>query len=143
MAISIGKMTLKENVILKAKKIVKSIDEQRLVFGFFSVIDINGETVYDLDNDAFDSTAFEKAVYAYVENYSRADAEHNEKPIGKLVESMFFSTEKQIMLGIDLNGVAWWGGFHINDDDAWEKVKKGEYGMFSIGGKGKYLTDGF
>lgn len=30
--------------------------------------------------------------------------------------------------------VGWWIGFRVTDDDVWEKVKSGEYSMFSIGG---------
>ena len=31
--------------------------------------------------------------------------------------------------------VAWWIGFYIEDDDAWQRVKNGTYKMFSIEGK--------
>ncbi|MCI8806493.1 MAG: hypothetical protein HFE59_11595, partial [Clostridiales bacterium] len=28
----------------------------------------------------------------------------------------------------------WWVGFHIDDAEVWEKIKNGEYRMFSIEG---------
>jgi len=40
-------------------------------------------------------------------------------------------------MGIDLGFEAWWVGFKVNKSeypDIWEKIKKGEYSMFSIGG---------
>lgn len=136
MAIKIGVARLP----VKSLKITKTMDEQRLVFGFFNVLEINNETIYDYEDDAFDPGAFEKAVYKYVENHSVADEQHNEQPIGKIVESMFFSKEKQEALGLNLGGVAWWGGFHITDENAWNRIKAGDYEMFSIGGRGKYAV---
>jgi len=53
------------------------------------------------------------------------------------VESCVFTEEKQKAMGL-LPGalpVGWWIGFHVDDDEAWEKIKNGTYKMFSIEGK--------
>ncbi len=30
---------------------------------------------------------------------------------------------------------AWWGGFRVDDDEVWERIKSGELRMFSIQGR--------
>ena len=54
-----------------------------------------------------------------------------------MVESVVFTKEKADALGIppDILPEGWWIGFRITDDEVWEKVKNGEYPMFSIEGK--------
>ena len=37
-------------------------------------------------------------------------------------------------LAKDALPLGWWVGFRVDDDAAWEGVKKGEYKMFSIQG---------
>ena len=136
----IGKMIKPNNKKLE-RILTKSSNELQIVFGFFNVTELDGSPVVDYDNDIFESLAVEKAVYKYVENSRVADLEHDKKPIGVLVESMFFSKEKQDLFGIDLNGVGWWGGFKIFDKKVWEDVKSGKLSMFSIGGITKEWQD--
>jgi hypothetical protein len=62
---------------------------------------------------------------------------HKEKGLGKLVESMVFTKEKQKAMGIDLGKSAWWLGFHVTDPEVWKRVEKGELRSFSIHGKGQ------
>lgn len=134
--VEIGKITF-----LKTKKknlntvITKSKDDQNLVFGFFNVTEIGDSSVIDYGRDSIDSDGLEKAVYDFVEKGGKVDVEHNGKPIGTIVESMFFSKEKQSSLGIDLGGVGWWGGFKIYDKAIWEDIKQGRLNMFSIAGR--------
>lgn len=54
-----------------------------------------------------------------------------------LIESVIFTPEKQKAMGLPegvLPEVGWWIGFYVTDDEVWEKVKSGEYPMFSIEG---------
>lgn len=56
---------------------------------------------------------------------------------GKLVESCVLTGRKAESHG-NPGGtvpVGWWIGFKIEDDAAWERVKSGQYRMFSIEGK--------
>ena len=49
--------------------------------------------------------------------------------------------EKQEAIGIPPGTlpVGWWIGFHVTDPEVWEKVKNGEYSMFSIGGEAERI----
>lgn len=122
-------------------QIYKKDDDKRLVFGWASVaIKANGEQVVDLQNDVIDPEDLEEAVYEYVLNFRDSGEEHNPdlRKKGKLVESVVFTKEKLRAMGIPEGTVplGWWIGFKIHDDDAWDKVKKGQYNMFSIEGTG-------
>jgi hypothetical protein len=120
--------------------IYKSDDEKRLVFGWASVaITVDGEELEDRQHDMIDPEDLEEAAYEYVLNFRDTGEEHlpGYRKKGKLVESCVFTKEKQRAMGIPegILPVAWWIGFYIEDDDAWQRVKNGTYKMFSIEGK--------
>ncbi len=118
-------------------KIKKINEDERLVFGWFSVVEKEGKLIKDSQGDYIEPEQLEKAVYSYVLDARIAGDSHIRKGVGQLVESIVFTKEKQEALGIDVGCVGWWGGFHIDDDEVWNKIKKGEYPMFSIGGTGQ------
>lgn len=128
--------------------ITKVSEDQRLVFGFFSINKIGDDLVEDLQGDIIETDTLEKAAYGFVLNARVAGEEHVRVNVGKLVESIAFTYEKQaaiqkcleaqgIAAKIDLGCEGWFGGFRVDDDDVWESVKKGDYPAFSIGGSGK------
>lgn len=123
---------------VKLKKMERREDDKRLVFGFFSIVEMQGQPVVDLQGDVIFEKDLEEAVYKYVKNSRMGDEKHDSRCKATLVESMLFTKEKQKALGIDLGFSGWWGGFHVHDDKMWEKIKNGEYESFSIGGAGKY-----
>ncbi len=119
-------------------KVLKSDDEQRLVFGWANVtIRIDGEQIVDWQKDIIDTEDLEKAAYEYVAHFGTAGEMHRRGGVGRLVESMVFTKEKATALEIpkDILPEGWWIGFHIEDEEVWEKVKSGVYPMFSIEGK--------
>jgi hypothetical protein len=121
-------------------KIIKSDDDQRLVFGWASVaVRPDGDQIIDYQGDAIDIGDLEQAAYDFVGKAGVAGEMHERVGVGTLVESMFFSKEKAAALGLP-DGIVpdggWWVGFHIDDDEVWQKIKDGEYSMFSIGGHG-------
>ena len=59
-----------------------------------------------------------------------------ERGVGRMIESMMFTCEKQDALGICLNMEGWWLGFKVDDPNTWAQIKRGELPEFSIGGKG-------
>jgi len=125
-------------------QIVKVDEEQRLVFGWFSVATEGGEEVVDSHQDIIEDAVLEKAAYNFV-IVARVGGDMHEKiGVGHLVESMVFTKEKQEALGIDLGRTAWWGGFYIPDDETWQKIKNGERPMFSIAGRAnrEEISDG-
>lgn len=122
--------------------IFKTDQDKRLVFGWASVaITADGQQIEDVQKDMIDPEDLEEAAYSYVLNFRDTGEEHipTLRKKGKLVESCVFTKEKQAAIGIPEGIVpeAWWIGFYIEDDEAWEKIKNGTYTMFSIEGKAK------
>jgi hypothetical protein len=118
-------------------EIKKTDEDQRLVFGWLSVaIDENGNPIVDSQRDIIPPDELENAAYEFVLYSRQAGEMHKTIGVGRLVESMVFTVEKQAALGIPpgILPVGWWVGFKIDDPEVWEKVKSGEYAAFSIGG---------
>ena len=119
--------------------VMKSDDDKRQVFGWGSVaVRADGEVIEDYQEDVIEIDELEKAVYDYTANFGTAGEMHERADIGKLIESVVFTKEKTAAMGIP-DGIlpaAWWLGFHITDEDVWEKIKTGTYSMFSIEGTG-------
>ena len=125
--------------------IFKTDQDKRLVFGWASVaITADGQQIEDVQKDMIDPEDLEEAAYSYVLNFRDTGEEHipSLRKKGKLVESCVFTKEKQQAIGIPEGIVpeAWWVGFYIEDDEAWEKIKNGTYTMFSIEGKAKRVS---
>jgi hypothetical protein len=119
----------------------KTDDEKRLVFGWANVaVRTDGEQIVDLQQDMIDPEDLEDAVYEYVLDFRDGGEEHdpNRRQIASLVESCVFTPDKLKAMGLDADSVplGWWIGFHVDDDDAWAKIKDGTYRMFSIEGQG-------
>lgn len=117
--------------------VMKSDDARRLVFGWANVaVRVDGEQIVDWQEDIIDTGELEKAAYVYVAEFGTAGEMHRRGGVGRVVESIVFTKEKAGALGIppDILPEGWWIGFQITDDEVWEKVKSGEYAMFSIEG---------
>lgn len=122
----------------KEINIYKLDEDKKIVFAWASVIEENGEQLVDKQGDIIFEEDLENAAYNFVLNSRNAGEMHIKKSgIGRLIESVVFTKEKQKALGIDLGKVGWFVGFKIDNDEVWEKIKKGDYPMMSIGGKGK------
>ena len=138
------KETLKKEPIGKSSgvtgrfKIAKSDDDKRLAFGWANVsVSAAGEQLVDWHEDMIDIEELEQAAYKFVELYREGGEMHERGGCAVLIESMVFTKEKQAALGLPEGTVpeGWWIGFYVTDDDVWEKVKSGEYPMFSIEGE--------
>ena len=123
-------------------KIAKTEPDKMLVFGWGNVaVRKNGEPIKDLQDDMIEPEDLEKAAYEYVLDF-RATGERHDPTLrnkGRLVESCVFTKEKQAAIGIPEGVVpeGWWIGFKIDDTSTWDKIKKGEFEMFSIEGTGQ------
>ena len=122
--------------------ITKTEPDKMMVFGWANVaVDAEGTQITDLQGDVVDPEELEKAAYDHVLNFRSTGERHDPglRKKGRLVESCIFTKEKQAAIGIPPGTVpeGWWVGYKIDDPQAWEKIKKGEYQMFSIEGKGK------
>lgn len=119
--------------------IVKTIPEQRLVFGWASVIEENGQSVVDSQGDVISEADLEKAFYGFAQDFRVAGEMHERYDAGEMVECMVFTREKQAALGIDLKKIGAWVGFRVSEK-IFDKVKSGEYRAFSIGGSGNRVA---
>lgn len=111
--------------------------EQRLVYGWASIIEENGQPLVDGQGDVITPAELVKAAHRYVTDSRAAKVMHEGGKMGEMVESVVFTRQVQDALGIDLNKTGWFVGFKIYDDEVWQRVKEGELAMFSIGGRGK------
>jgi hypothetical protein len=133
-----GNKTMPKNHLeMQPQDIVKINKDERLVFGWASVVEENGKLVKDTQGDVIPPEVLEKAAYNYVISARMAGERHAKMGVGTLVESMMFTKEKQDALGIDLGKVGWFIGFKMFDDKVWKEIKAGKYPAFSIGGWGK------
>jgi hypothetical protein len=112
--------------------------EQQLVFGWANVtVQEDGSTPFDWQGDITSTEMMESAAYDFVLQHGLANQEHNwGSECGWFVESMMFTKDKMQALGIPEGLVpeGWFVGFYIPDPVVYQKVKDGEYNMFSIEG---------
>lgn len=118
-------------------KIAKTDATKKLVFGWASVAkDATGREIIDAEGDVVSIEELERAAYEYVSDVRKVGEMHETLGVGELVESMMFTPEKLELLGLDEQFTqGWWVGIRVTDDKVWDKLKRGEYKMFSIGGR--------
>jgi len=118
-------------------------DEKRQVFGYASIVEIDGRPVIDRQGDYISAEEIEKAAYTYVQNSRKGGHQHKrdgENPFhaSNMIESFVITAEKVEKMGLPKDTpLGWWVGYKVEDDETWGKVKKGEVTGFSIHGKGK------
>jgi len=129
----------KDNLVNISGEFIKFDAEQRLVFGWANVSrNEAGELLVDSQDDTISPEELEKAAYDFVLDVRKAGEMHQRvEGIGTMVESVMLTLEKQEAMGIPAGTVpeGWWVGFKVAQD-VFDKVKTGEYSMFSIGGRG-------
>lgn len=122
--------------------ISKMNDDQHLVFGWASVsINADGSIPLDWQGDITSPEVLENAAYQYVLKYRTTGEMHQGEAVGYLIESCMFTKQKMQAMGIP-EGIlpeGWWVGFYIPDDEVVDKIKSGQYKMFSIQGKARRL----
>lgn len=118
-------------------QITKIDDEQRLIYGWASIIEEDGKTIVDKQGDVIDVADLVAAAHDYMTESREAHEMHEGIKKGETVESIIFTKEVQAALGIDLKKVGWFICQKISDDDTWAAIKSGEIKSFSIGGSGK------
>lgn len=122
-------------------QILKSDEEQRLVYGWASVITEKGEPVVDRQGDVIKPNTLVKAVNKFMEHVRVGKQMHDGDQIGVVVHSLPITKEIGDSLGIQSDREGWVVAFKVYDDEVWSKVKSGELAAFSIGGravKGEY-----
>jgi hypothetical protein len=116
-------------------KILKVDDEQRMVFGWASVVTEDGEPVIDRQGDIIEADTLVKAVNEFMEHVRVGKAMHTGEQVGVVVHSLPITKEIGEALGIHSNREGWVVAYKVFDDSVWERVKSGELAAFSIGGR--------
>lgn len=116
--------------------IIEKNEEQRIVYGFASVIEDAGGMVVDSQGDIIDEATLVKAAHEFVKAERTAKAMHQGNPVGEIVESIVLTKDVQKAMGIKIDKVGWFIGMKIHDDNVWKQVKAGTLAAFSIGGRG-------
>jgi len=117
--------------------VIKLDEDQRLVYGWASVVEENGQAVVDKQGDVIRPEDLVEAAHGYMSDHRAAHEMHEGVNKGETVESMVFTHDVQKALGIDLGMVGWFICQKIHDDELWAKFKSGEISAFSIGGRGQ------
>lgn len=120
--------------------IAKYDDARQLVFGWANVsIRTSGALVSDWQEDMIDVQTLEDAAYLFNLEFRETGEMHAGVAKGRMIESMVFTKEKLVALGLAENALpqAWWVGFYVEDPETFAKVRSGKYKMFSIHGTAK------
>lgn len=116
-------------------KILKSDDEQRVVYGWASVVTEKGEPVVDLQGDVIEPSELVRATTEFMKSARESKMMHQGGQIGTVIHSMPLIDDIAKSLGIATEREGWLVGVHVTDDDVWKRVKSGELAAFSIGGR--------
>jgi cation transport regulator ChaB len=118
-------------------QILKTDDEQRLVYGWASVITEDGKPLVDRQGDVIEADTMVKAVNKFMEHIRVGKMMHKGEQVGQVVHSMPLTNEIGESLGISSNREGWVVALKVFDDEVWSLVKSGQLTAFSIGGKAK------
>ena len=116
-------------------KILKVDDEQRMVYGWASVVTEKGVPVVDRQGDVIEADTLVKAVNNFMEYVRVGKAMHTGEQVGVVVHSLPVTKEICDALGIQSDREGWVVAYKVYDDKVWEMVKSGELAAFSIGGR--------
>ena len=116
-------------------QILKADEEQRLVYGWASVVTEKGEPVIDRQGDIIEPDTLVKAVNNFMEHIRVGKEMHKGDQIGAVIHSMPITKEIGESLGIQSDREGWVVAFKVYNDDVWARVKSGELAAFSIGGR--------
>lgn len=124
-------------------EIAKADSEKQQIFGWASVVEVNGEPVLDLQGDVITPEEMEKAAYTYVQKSRKGGDMHLRngwEPIKKseMIESFIVTDEKRQAMGLPSTvPTGWWVGFAVQDPQVWADIKDGKRTGFSIHGHGR------
>jgi hypothetical protein len=128
-------MNKKQTDTNTAGKILKVDEEQRIIYGWASVITEKGVPVVDLQGDVIGADTLVKAVNKFMEHVRVGKTMHDGEETGKVIHSLPVTKEICDALGIQTDREGWIVAYKVYDDNVWSRVKSGELRAFSIGGR--------
>lgn len=109
----------------------------RFVRGWANVVSNAGAPVEDFQGDLITIDELRKAAHKFVTDARVAKAMHKGTAVGEVVESVIIDDAFAKALGLSDARRGWWIGMEITDPGVQDKVRKGVYRAFSIGGRGR------
>jgi Putative phage serine protease XkdF len=118
-------------------KILKTDDDQRIVYGWASVISESGVPTVDTQGDVIDGDTLHKAANEFMEAVRVGKVMHFGEKKADIIHSLVLTEELAKALGLQSDREGWIIGMKVHDDEAWGLVKSGVLKAFSIGGRAK------
>jgi Putative phage serine protease XkdF len=115
--------------------ILKTDDDQRLVYGWAYVCTVKGEISLDHSDEFIRPDQIVKAATNFMLDVRTAKAMHTGNAVGEVVHSLPVTKEIASALGIQTDREGWILAMKIHDDNVWKDVKSGRLSAFSIGGR--------
>lgn len=111
--------------------------EKGLVSGWANVSkNTDGNYALDWQGDVIDPSDLEDAAIQFMKDYRDSGINHEGGSVGVVVESIVMTKDKQAAMGIPEGTVpeGWFITVQLQDEEVINKVKSGEFKMFSIQG---------
>jgi hypothetical protein len=118
-------------------EVTKIDSEQRIVYGFASVVSKNGEMIVDRQGDVITAEEMEKAATNFMLGARNGLTMHKGEPTTTIVHSLPLTKQVMDAFGITSDKEGWLIAVKVHDDDTWDRMKKGEFTGFSIGGRAR------
>jgi len=134
--ISVSDLTKSETPV----QILKFDEEQRIIYGFASVVTVNGKPLVDLHGDVISVKTLEKAATEFMLGTRKGLTMHSGEQTHTIIHSLPLTKEIMGALGISSDKEGWVIGVKVHDDATWEKAKSGEFKGFSVGGRARKVA---
>jgi hypothetical protein len=121
-------------------QILKFDEEQRIIYGFASVVSVNGKPLVDLHGDIISSKTMEKAATEFMLGTRKGLTMHSGEQTTTIVHSMPLTKEVMDALGISSEKEGWAIAVKVHDDQTWQDAKSGKFTGFSIGGRARKVA---
>jgi hypothetical protein len=118
-------------------QILKFDEEQRMFYGWASVVTEKGIPVVDRQGDIIEPATLEKAATQFMKEVRVGKVMHVGEQKVTFVHSMPITKQLADIFGIQIDREGWIVGGYVHDDETWELVKSGKLPALSIGGTGR------
>lgn len=118
-------------------KILKFDEEQRMFYGWASVVTEKGLPVVDRQGDIIEPETLEKAATQFMKDVRVGKVMHCGEQRVTFVHSMPITKQLAEVFGIQTEREGWIVGGYVHDDETWELVKSGKLPALSIGGRAR------
>ncbi len=118
-------------------EVLKTDEDQRLAFGWASVISRGGRPVVDLQGDIIEAEQLERAAAKFMLSARAGRVMHKGAAVATVIHSFPLTAGIAKAFGLQSDVEGWMVALRVHDDDLWTRVRAGEFPAFSIGGRGR------